>query len=187
MSNKKKKCIYCEKTYFSTENQQQAQENNEPTMITEFKPNQNQNEYYYIFDNCTHEICIYCIGRLVFTNYLNILPSKTNITLNCKCNEGTLYLSIKEIQNISNKINIKIIDKVCSKHNLNAIEYCLDCKIWLCKQCQESHSDLFTNHHLSKEEPPNNDTCVSHPNCYLDRFCKDCHKLICHLCLMERK
>ncbi len=182
--NKKKKCIYCEKTYLSNENQQ-SQENNEPTMITEFKPNKSKNDYYYIFDNCTHEICIYCIGRLLFTNYLNILPSKTNITLNCKCNEGNLYLNIKEIQNISNKINTKTIEKQCSKHNLNVIEYCLDCKIWLCKKCQESHSDLFSNHHLSKDEPPNNDTCISHPNCFLDRFCKDCHKLICHLCLIE--
>lgn len=183
LNNKIPKCIYCRKTYIS--NQINKEESKEPTMITGVNIQKKNNEFYYFFEECSHYICIYCISRLIFTNDLNILPSSSNITLICKCNEGKLSLNINQVHKITNKINLKLLDRICPKHNLNYIEYCLDCKIWLCSKCKESHSDLFTNHHLSNEEPPNKDTCKFHPNCFLDRFCKDCNQLICHLCLLE--
>ena len=41
--------------------------------------------------------------------------------------------------------------KKCSlkKHlDLDAINYCQECKIYLCNKCQNYHSDMFENHHL---------------------------------------
>jgi len=30
---------------------------------------------------------------------------------------------------------------------IEAISYCLECKVYMCKKCHIFHSDLFGNHH----------------------------------------
>ena len=99
LNNKIPKCIYCRKTYIS--NQINKEESKEPTMITGVNIQKKNNEFYYFFEECSHYICIYCISRLIFTNDLNILPSSSNITLICKCNEGKLSLNINQVHKIT--------------------------------------------------------------------------------------
>ncbi len=164
------KCIYCL--------------HNQRVISKEEKENNEINNYYN-FEGCSDIICINCIGRLLFTKDLNLIPNNSPLTLSCSCNKGQIKLSMDEIMTISNKINLPPLEIICEKHNLKSLQYCLDCKKWLCEKCEESHSDLFNNHHISKEEPPNTDTCPFHPNCYLDRLCKNCNKQICHLCSLE--
>ena len=39
--------------------------------------------------------------------------------------------------------------KICwlDEHkNINAINYCSECKIYMCKKCENFHSSLFKNH-----------------------------------------
>ena len=87
------------------------------------------------------------------------------------------------------------LKKKCSfkKHSeKDAINYCLECKIYLCNKCQSHHSELFENHHTytldknieeiftgyCKEEKHNNE---------LEYFCKTHNKLCCDACIVKRK
>ena len=149
--------------------------------------NNSYDKYHKNFDTCGHAICYNCIARLIFTSHLNELPSYEDIKLSCKCNKGSIQISIDELDLISSKLNLPGQEKICDKHGLIQIKFCLECKKNLCKKCIESHVDLFGEnlHHLEDESPPHNDLCKDHPTCFLDTLCNDCHKTICHLCLVE--
>jgi hypothetical protein len=156
-----------------------------PVMLTNL--NSGYTKYHKNFDICGHVICYNCIGRIIFTSHLNELPSYEDIIINCKCNRGSIKLSIDDIDLISSKLNLPTEDKICTKHNLIQIKFCLECKKNLCKKCIESHTDLFGEnlHHFEDEPPPHHDLCKEHPTCFLDTLCQDCHKIVCHLCLVE--
>ena len=156
-----------------------------PVMLTNL--DNSYDKYHKNFDTCGHAICYNCIARLIFTSHLNELPSYEDIKLSCKCNKGSIQISIDELDLISSKLNLPVQEKICDKHGLIQIKFCLECKKYLCKKCIESHVDLFGEnlHHLEDESPPHNDLCKDHPTCFLDTLCNDCHKTICHLCLVE--
>ena len=45
----------------------------------------------------------------------------------------------------------------CSNHkDLEAINYCQECKINMCSKCSNSHSQIFENHNLEKLTTENN-------------------------------
>ena len=166
-------------------NNNTSTENNLPTMITNV--NKSFDTYYKNFNGCKHNICFNCITRLMFTSHLNELPLNDNIKLVCKCNKGHLELSIDDLLHITNKLKLPEEERLCEKHGLTLIKFCLECKKILCKKCLESHDDLFGEnlHHLESEIPQYSDLCKDHPSCFLDTLCTDCHTTICHLCLME--
>ena len=157
-----------------------------PVMLTNLNSG-NFDIYYKNFEICGHAICYNCIARLVFTSYLNELPSYDDITIPCKCNRGTVKISIYDLEKISTNLNLPEEEKICDKHGLIQVKFCLECKKNLCKKCIESHVDLFGEnlHHLENESPPHTELCKDHPTCFLDTLCNDCHKTICHLCLVE--
>ena len=158
-----------------------------PVMLTNIPQKENNETFYKIF-NCGHVICYNCIARLIFTNFLNELPSYEDIKINCKCNKGNVEITISELETITQKISCEEEnEKICDKHGLLQKKYCLECKKWLCAKCVESHIDLFGEnlHHFENEPPPNNNVCKDHPNCFLNTLCNDCHKTICHLCIVE--
>ena len=85
--------------------------------------------------------------------------------------------------------------KKCSnkKHSeLIAINYCPECKLYLCNKCSNNHSDLLENHliyNLEKNaEEMFTDIC-SEPehNIKLLFYCKDHNKLCCAACLSKIK
>jgi len=162
-----------------------SENNNLPTMLT--KVNKSFDTYYKNFNGCKHHICYNCICRFMFTSHLNELPLDENIKFNCKCNKGCLELSIYDILHITNKLKLPVEEKVCDKHGLVVVKFCLECKKILCKKCLESHVDLFGEnvHHLESEIPEYSDLCKDHPSSFLDTLCTDCHTTICQLCLME--
>ena len=143
--------------------------------------------YHKYFDICGHAICYNCIARLTFTSYLNELPVNESVKILCKCNKGSTQISINELDKISEKLNLPDEEKICDKHGLVQIKFCKECKKNLCKKCIESHEDLFGQnlHHLEDESPPHTDLCKDHPTCFLDTLCTDCHKIICHQCIVE--
>ena len=170
------------------QNEHEEEQNNDgelPVMLTNL--NKSFDKYYKNFNSCGHVICYNCIARLIFTSHLNELPSNEDIQLTCKCNMGSIKIPINDIDKISSKLNLPELQKICDNHGLIQNKFCLECKKWLCKKCIESHADLFGEnlHHLEEESPPHNDLCKDHPTCFLDTLCNDCHKLICHLCLVE--
>ena len=162
-----------------------SNDNNLPTMIT--KVNKSFDVYYKNFNDCKHNICYNCIARIMFTSHLNEIPLDEKIKLNCKCNKGFLDLSINDLLHITNKLKLPEEEKLCDKHGLVLVKFCLECKKILCKKCIESHEDLFGEnlHHLESEIPQYSDLCKDHPMCFLDTLCTECHTIICHLCLTE--
>ena len=143
--------------------------------------------YHRYFDICGHAICYNCIARIVFTSHLNDLPSYDDIIITCKCNRGSVQISIHDLEIITSKLNLPEEERICDKHGLIQIKFCLECKKNLCKKCIESHVDLFGEnlHHLEDEPPPHTELCKDHPTCFLDTLCNDCHKTVCHMCLVE--
>jgi hypothetical protein len=174
-----------------SQNEQPIQsEEKEHVLITNI-PQKEQNSNtptcsnYFKMSPCLHIVCIKCIARMLFTSNLNNLPLSPEVTFTCQCNEGSISLSLSQLNEISELVNQPDPERLCPKHGLILYQFCIDCKKNLCKKCDESHSDLFTNHNIVKEEPPNASVCMYHPNCFLDMLCKDCKCQICHLCLVE--
>ena len=160
-------------------------ENNLPTMITNV--NKSFDTYYKNFNGCKHYMCYNCIARILFTSHLNEIPLEDDIKFTCKCNKGNLELSTNDLLHITNKLKLPVEEKLCDKHGLVLVKFCLECKKILCKKCLESHADLFGEnlHHLDSEIPEYSDVCKDHPSGFLDTLCTDCHMTICHYCLLE--
>ena len=90
-------------------------------------------------------------------------------------------------------INNENLNKKCSlkKHSeINAINYCAKCKLYLCNKCKNFHTELFEAHHLfdlnkdintiytgyCKEKKHNNE---------LEYFCKNHNQLCCAACIAK--
>ena len=89
---------------------------------------------------------------------------------------------------------MEIQKKKCSiiKHNeIDAINYCCECKVYMCIKCENHHSELFENHQklnlndnikeiftgFCKEE--------NHSN-KLDYYCKTHNILCCAECIIRK-
>ena len=74
---------------------------------------------------------------------------------------------------------------------IDAINYCQECKIYLCNLCQNYHSELFENHHLNNLIKNIKDIftgfCeeINHNQYKLNYFCKTHNKLCCMACLCK--
>ena len=167
------------------DNQNEEEKNPLPVMLTNL--DKSFDTFYKNFDSCCHAICYNCIARIIFTSHLNEIPSYEDIKIVCKCNKGSVSMTLNEIERISGKLQLPEEEKKCEKHDLVIFKFCLECKKSLCKKCVESHIDLFgeNTHHLEDETPQYSDLCKDHPTCFLDTLCNDCHEIICNLCLME--
>ena len=90
------------------------------------------------------------------------------------------------MENTNNKCSSK-------KHTeINAINYCQECKIYLCNKCLYYHSELFENHILISLDKNAKDIFISicqekNHNNKLDYFCKSHNKLCCSACLCKIK
>ena len=74
---------------------------------------------------------------------------------------------------------------------VDAIIYCLECKLYLCNKCETFHSKLSSNHHtfnLDKEgEEIFTGYCKNENHTKLDYFCKTHNELCCGLCITKIK
>ena len=81
----------------------------------------------------------------------------------------------------------------CKKHEeIFAIHYCIQCKIYLCKKCDNFHSELFQNHKINNLDSNINEILAE--NCKeeghedkLIYFCKPHNKLCCAKCISKIK
>ena len=84
----------------------------------------------------------------------------------------------------------------CSLENhkeIDAILFCIECKIYICNKCEKLHSELFHNHSKIKIDKKNNQDFFTglcpeknHKN-ELNFFCKNLNKLVCLACISKIK
>ena len=83
--------------------------------------------------------------------------------------------------------------KKCSskEHSeVNAIIYCIECKIYMCNKCEKFHSNLFQNHHqysIDKNKKEIFTGFCQKENHFIDfkYFCKNHNELVCPACLSK--
>ena len=80
------------------------------------------------------------------------------------------------------------------KHEqIDAIIFCLECRIYMCNKCENFHSELFLNHHQVKLNNDNSKeifTGFCDEKNHLDKlefFCKNHNKLCCASCIIKIK
>jgi len=87
------------------------------------------------------------------------------------------------------------INKKCSlddHKDIDAIYYCQECKISMCKKCENFHSNLFKNHHVISLDKDINEiftglcTKPNHP-LKLEYYCKSHNQLCCAACIAKVK
>ena len=90
--------------------------------------------------------------------------------------------------------NIKKYYCSSQKHKENeAISYCQCCKVYMCKKCENFHSDLFVNHTSYKIDKDYEEIsafiyCDEKDHSQkLEYYCKNHNKLCCGLCLCKIK
>ena len=79
------------------------------------------------------------------------------------------------------------------KHeDIDAIYYCIQCHVYICKKCENFHSDLFENHNIYKLDKNINE--IPKENCteegHIDKllyFCKSHNQLCCAKCISKIK
>ena len=84
-------------------------------------------------------------------------------------------------------------NKKCSfkKHlEIDAIKYCIECKINLCNKCINHHSELFDEHHLFNLDKNENEIFTGFcqekkHNIELEYFCKTHNQLCCAACITK--
>ena len=75
---------------------------------------------------------------------------------------------------------------------INAINYCTKCNIYMCNKCLKFHSEIFRNHSLINLEKENGDIFIdickeeNHQN-KLEFFCKNHNTLCCVACISKIK
>ena len=79
------------------------------------------------------------------------------------------------------------------KHgDINAICYCLECKIYMCNKCSNYHSELLENHHKYELDKENKEIftglCKEEKhNIELQFYCKTHNQLCCAACISKIK
>ena len=87
----------------------------------------------------------------------------------------------------------KKIKCTSKKHkDINAIFYCVECKLYLCNKCQKHHSELFENHHQYKIDTNFSEIftgfCKVQDHCQkLIFYCKNHNQLCCAACVTKIK
>ena len=88
--------------------------------------------------------------------------------------------------------NTKIKCSSKKHEEIFAIHYCIQCKIYLCKKCDNFHSELFQNHKINNLDSNINEILAE--NCKeeghedkLIYFCKPHNKLCCAKCISKIK
>ena len=74
---------------------------------------------------------------------------------------------------------------------VDAIIYCLECKLYMCNKCETLHSKLFLNHHIfnldKEKEEIFTGYCKKENHTKLDYFCKTHNELCCGVCIVKVK
>ena len=95
----------------------------------------------------------------------NLNTNSIYITLLCQCITNPKIISLNEFYQILNYQNFSIYK--CYKHkDKNGIEYCENCKYFLCDICKDYHKDFVSDHKTISTNilNINEDHCKIHDN-----------------------
>ena len=142
---------------------------------------------------CNHQLCAICISHLLIHEDFKSLSEKEEIFLDCSICKikkaqkiGVIKTSLPEISEIleeTEPIRNEKKKDICSVHNKQAENYCIQCKKWICIDCKTLfHNSYFKEHTLVLEEPFELKMCKTHSDKLMDLFCNDCQQEVCYLC-----
>ena len=107
---------------------------------------------------CSHYICNLCLYRQLFCYHLKDFQTLDQITVKCKCQDGSLTLSLDDIEEILKEKtftdNCNSIEKFkddikCIKHPSSYVNYyCVECSQLVCKQCAKINENEHFCHRI---------------------------------------
>ena len=212
----------------SSQNKSSCQEEEEPAIIepdvTCGHCKKELNNPYLLC--CLHSVCAECLPNMVVEN-VRLKCSQcgdTSTALNdgkmseseCRVDSvhcfpvpnGPLarYIEGKAIAEVLKESTISCGNKTCQSTSKRCIVFCVECSMYLCQHCKESHQALAyligvhtmkgleelrslrpQEHHLvfSKSNTPN--TCPRHKGKVLEYSCEQCNVLMCQVCAIDLK
>jgi len=133
-------------------------------------------------------------------NIFNNFPLRVEINQMIQNNEEEEDEKDDEIEEINEKekntiLNKKIIKHKCSfddHSNSDAINFCVECKIYMCNKCVKTHNGLFKKHNLlylnNNKEDIFIDICQEVNHCMkLEYYCRTHNQLCCAACISKIK
>ena len=157
--------------------------NNQPMNINQINNNDNvQNNSNY--NNFNHSFSQQIPN--FYNQYNNQANNQANILSEKEEEE-------EEDEKEENEIKEDEDKKKCSlnEHNeIDAIIYCQECKVYMCKKCEKVHSGLLKNHHFYSLDKNINEIFTglcTKPNhsMSLEYFCKTHNQLCCAACISK--
>ena len=133
-------------------------------------------------------------------NIFNNFPLQLEINQMIQNNEEEEDEKDDEIEEINENeknmiLNKKIIIHKCSfddHSNSDAINFCVECKIYMCNKCVKTHNGLFKKHNLlylnNNKEDIFIDICQEVNHCMkLEYYCRTHNQLCCAACISKIK
>ena len=184
-----------EEMNISAKEKEEEQNKKEEPICPKCRGNKRQFEF-----NCGHKLCFDCLLSFFISSNLSNLTLE-ELTFSCTiCNGGgTFKIPVDEWSDILNQENEKqeernrymilksqIPKKKCFNHkDQDVVGYCVNCKLWLCKECKTLfHNQYYPGHQFSTNEEVNI-FCQAHPEEIAEYFCISCQKNICGLCTID--
>ena len=125
-----------------------------------------------------------------------ILWSKNKVKIYCcECDKNE-YKDISYFKKFVKKENKEELPDLLNcnynkNHSTKAIEYCLQCTKYLCKECIKYHNISFEGkNHITVQQKINNQYYCQkedHKEYILNRFCRTCYKYLCPKCVCPHK
>jgi hypothetical protein len=129
--------------------------------------------------------CPYCKKNIpeILDIKKNYTKNLVFITFNCKCLNTPKVISLNELFEQLNKKSS--LGYKCYKHkDKEGIEYCENCKYFMCDICKEYHKDFVKNHKTTSIHSLNKiDHCQTHLNNKLEFYCEKCKINTCIDCI----
>ena len=156
--------------------------NNQPMNNQNNNNDNNQNNLNY--NNFNHSFSQQI--PIFYNQYNNQVNSQENIQSDKEEDE-------EEDEKEENEIKEDEDKKKCSlnEHNeIDAIIYCQECRVYMCKKCEKVHSGLLKNHHFYSLDKNINEIFTglcTKPNhsMSLEYFCKTHNQLCCAACISK--
>ncbi|XP_038074961.1 uncharacterized protein LOC119742833 [Patiria miniata] len=144
--------------------------------------------------DCSHSFCLKCLQELKLTQNKD---DKKIVCPLCRKETALTEAGVEMLPGGSKDVNqkeqtegqgLKVMCQVCDELENEAISRCVDCKHYLCQECQKAHNRfaaLKSHKIVALTELPELKKvpkCRKHPDQHLCLYCDTCEVLICNEC-----